>query len=366
LVAKEGTTVDVVVSFGYGVSPAVTLLKSQAYVVNVAATNPGVFTIGGDGQGDAAALANSNYSLIAQASPGIVRTTATNSDIVDLYVTGLGVPDSTYAGTPVGIGLSDHCMPPATYWANDTGTTSDDGLIIVPAFFSGAGAIQPCFLVAGANVPTVTIGGQPAVVLFAGWVQGAVAGLYQIDVQLPSAVPTLPGGAAAFTYATTNPVGNAVGNAPATGVVALPVVVTAVGKTSQAGADVWVEQSLLATVTCATGGMLATPSFVASNPVYTVTIGHGVTLPLAANAVTVVGTQGATAGPVYSFAAGASSGVVNGLTLSAFPDDLAVDPATGILSGTPTIGSAGLNIEVTVTDATSGFVGNVIITLNIT
>jgi hypothetical protein len=57
---------------------------------------------------------------------------------------------------------------------------------------------------------------------------------------------------------------------------------------------------------------------------------------------------------------------VNGLTISAFPDDLAVDGTTGILSGTPTIGSAGLNIGVTVTDATSGFVGNVIITLNVT
>jgi len=364
LAAKAGSTVDVVVSFGYGVSPAATLLKSQAYTVNVAATDPGVFTIGGDGQGDAAALANANYALIAQAAPGIVRTTATNSDIVDLYVTGLGVPDSTYAGVDVGTGASKNCMPAATYWANDTGTTSDDGLVIVPSFFS-AGAIQPCFLLAGANIPTVSIGGQPAVVLFAGWVQGAVAGLYQINVQLPSAVPTLPGGAAAFTYATTNPVGNAVGNAPATGVVALPVFVTAGGKASQAGAAVWVEQSLLATVTCATGGMLTSPAFVASNPVYTVTIGHGVTLPLAANAVTVVGTQGAAAGPVYSFAATAP-GTVNGLTISAFPDDLAVDGTTGILSGTPTIGSAGLNIGVTVTDATSGFVGNVIITLNVT
>ncbi len=369
LLAKVGSTVDIIVSFGYG--NGANMLKSQAYTVNVAATDPGVFTIGGDGQGNAAALNNTTWALITQSAPANMRTTAANSDYVDLYVTGLGVPDSTSTGTAVGSGASQFCMAPAAYWANDTGTTSDDGLVIEPAFYT-ANTIQPCFLLAGSNVPTVTVGGQPATVLFAGWVQGAVAGLYQIDIQLPSSTPTLPNSTPAFTYAANNTPGNVMG----TNIVSLPVVVTtpANSKTSQVGASLWAQQSLLATASCATSGTpaacgaatLAGPSVVTSNPVYTLTATHGVALPATTAAITIIGSQGAASGASYSFAAGASTGSVNGLALSAFPDDLAVDPATGILSGTPGTDANGLNIEVTVTDATSGFTGNAIITLNIT
>jgi uncharacterized protein (TIGR03437 family) len=366
LAAKEGSTVDVVVSFGYGVAPAATLLKSQPFTVNVAATDPGIFTVGGDGEGDSATLANSTYTLIATASPATIRTIGANSDIVDLYVTGLGVPDSTYTTVLDGTGLSDNCMPAAAYWALDTGTTSDDGLVIEPSFFS-ANAIQPCLRTNGANIPAVSIGGQPATVLFAGWVQGAVAGLYQIDVQLPSAVPSMPSLLPAFTYAAGNIPGNAVGNPAATGSSDLSVVVTANGKTSQSGVGIWVEQSLLATVSSTTAGMVSTPSFVASNPVYTVTAPAGVALPAAGVlAVTVAGSQGsAGADSVYTYAV-ASPGTVNGLTTSAFADGITVDGTVGTIIGTPTAASNGLSVEITVTETASGWIGNVILTFVIT
>ena len=51
--------VDIVVTFGYG--SGATLLKSAPFTVNVAATDPGMFTIGSDGQGSGAAL-SASYS----------------------------------------------------------------------------------------------------------------------------------------------------------------------------------------------------------------------------------------------------------------------------------------------------------------
>ena len=366
LVAKEGSTVDIVVSFGY--ATGATMLKSLPYTVNVVATNPGVFTVGGDGEGSAAALATGTYALITNSAPAIARTNVANSDVVQLYVTGLGVPDSTFNGTGGGgSGLSATCMKAIDYFANVQSATSaspavttDDGLVMESAFYD-TGAMEPCFLVAGNNLPSVAIGGQPAVVQWAGWVSGAVAGLYQINVQLPSSTPTLPGGAAAWTYASNNISGHVMG----TDVVSLPVVVTAGTKTSQAGANLYVEQGLLATVTCSAcgAGVFTAPAgAITSNPVYTVTIAHGTALP----AITVVGAQGAAASPSYGFLAGASTGSVSGLALSAFPDDLAVDPASGILSGHPGNDANGLNIEIAVTDATSGLTGNVIISFVIT
>lgn len=340
LTAKEGSTVDIVVSFGYGTAGSATLLKSQAYSVSVAATDPGVFTIGGDGQGSAAALNNASYALITSTGPAMVRTNASNSDVIDLYVTGLGVPDSTFTGTAGsgGTGASATCMTAAAYWANDTGTTSDDGLVIEPAFYT-AGAIEPCFLLSGSNIPTVTVGGQPASVLWAGWVQGAVAGLYQIDVQLPSSTPTAPSGSPAFTYAA-NDAGATMGSAP----VSLPVVVTAGSKNSQVGADLWVEQGLLATVSGLTSGELASPSVVTSNPVYTVTLHNGTPLPedLAATALTVAGAQGT--GP-YAYSS-ASAALQAGADLTLNSD--------GTITGTPGSDMIGTTtVVITVTDSSA-------------
>jgi len=333
-------TVDIVVSFGYGTGS--TMLTSQPYTVSVAATDPGVFTLNGDGEGDAAALAAS-YALITQSAPAIMRTTATDSDTILLYVSGLGAPDSD--GTH-GTGASANCMNATHYYSNvesatsAPGVTSDDGMLMEPQFYdTGTGITEPCFQVGGTNIPSVTIAGQPAVVQWAGWVQGAVAGLYQINVQLPSSTPTLPSGSAAFTYASDD-AGAAIGS---TTVAHVPVVITAPNSgsvTSQpVGVNLWVLEGLLGTATGA-----GSPSGPPSNPVYTFSGAHGTDL----SGVAVVGTEGV--GP-YSYAVASTSTLPSDLTLN---DD-------GTITGTPGSDMEGTtNVTFTVTDS-NGLTGNVTI-----
>ena len=108
--AYAGNTVDMVVGFGYGSGS--TMLNSLPFSVTIAATNPGIFAMSGDGQGDAAVLSGT-YALVNQANPAGAQLVSTNSDIVQLYVTGLGRPDSDGTGT----GYSATCMPADSYWA---------------------------------------------------------------------------------------------------------------------------------------------------------------------------------------------------------------------------------------------------------
>lgn len=189
-----GQPVDVVVTFG--------TLASAPYTVLIAANNPGMFTMTGDGQGDAAALINTDGSLITSTN-GASVSGLTGSDTIQLYVTGLGAPDSDGVATEAYTGNTVTCMsaqtttsPAATgYYAAvnsavnlltglNPALTSDDGLVMQPYAFV-TNQLQPCLKVASA--PTVTIGGQQATVTFAGWVQGAVAGLYQVNASLPLA-----------------------------------------------------------------------------------------------------------------------------------------------------------------------------------
>ena len=65
IAAQIGNQVDVVVSFGYGSGAT---LRAVLPSVGVVATNPGIFTIGADGQGDVAV--DSDYSLISADNPG--------------------------------------------------------------------------------------------------------------------------------------------------------------------------------------------------------------------------------------------------------------------------------------------------------
>jgi len=239
--AYIGSTVDIVVSFGYGTGS--TMLKGSPYSVTIAATDPGVFSIGGDGQGDAAAL-SATYDLISSTNPAGARSVATDSDIVQLYVAGLGRPDSDGTGS----GYSATCMPTDGYWAavnSATGAspalTSNDGLVIQSSMVP-SGQIQPCVKSTSPDVPSVTVGGVAGVVKYAGWVAGSIAGLYQINVQLPVSSST-------FTDAT-----GATGPATSTALY-LPIVVTAAGKSSQhSGVSMWVVRSLLVTSTGAVSG----------------------------------------------------------------------------------------------------------------
>jgi uncharacterized protein (TIGR03437 family) len=91
--AQIGSEIDVVVNYGTA--------HSAPYPVNLIATDPGIFTIGADGQGSGAIL-NSAYALVGSANPAGARHTSTDSDIVQVYMTGLGIPDSTARGGVVG------------------------------------------------------------------------------------------------------------------------------------------------------------------------------------------------------------------------------------------------------------------------
>jgi uncharacterized protein (TIGR03437 family) len=232
-----GSSVDMVVNFGYGTGA--NLLKSAVYTVNLAATDPGVFTVGADGQGSGAIL-DQNFNLVTSVNPSGARATSTDSDIIQLYMTGLGIPDSTADDVTTGgaYAWSADCVSPANYLTAFNAATANslatlDGALIVPSPLI-AGRLVPCLLSGGSDVPTVTVGGQPAVVKYAGWVAGTVAGLYQVNVQLPSTT------AGSGTFHTAS------GATPTTLTipVQLPVVVTAAGNASQAGVTVWVNPAL--------------------------------------------------------------------------------------------------------------------------
>jgi len=230
-------TVDIVVNFGYG--SGTTLLHSNPFTVNIANMDPGVFTIGSDGQGSGAAL-DLSWALISSTNPAGIRTGAVStgdSDIIQLYVTGPGVPDSTGDDTQTNQG----CIAAVTGNGNyqsvlqaatsvSPALTSIDGSVIQSALLL-SGNTPPCL----SSEPTVTIGGVSSTVTYAGFVADTVAGLYQISVTLPSSVgtfyPNYP--------QTTSPITNI------TQLVQLPVQVTVGGVTSQSDVTVWVTPRLL-------------------------------------------------------------------------------------------------------------------------
>jgi trimeric autotransporter adhesin len=185
--AKTGSVVDLLVTYG----PNGTNNVSLPYSVLIAATDPGVFTAGGDGVGSAAAL-DHNYNLIGSTNPAGFGATG-SSDTVTFYVTGLGVPDTDgLIGTAWG---GTKCITTTAYYnavvATGIDPLSDDGLVIQSALYVPQGdGLPPCFkstdLPASSNLPIVKIGGVAGTIAYAGWVPDSVAGLYQINVMLPS------------------------------------------------------------------------------------------------------------------------------------------------------------------------------------
>lgn len=161
--------VDISVGFGSGYSPAVP--------VATALTDPGIFTIGSDGVGDAAALATTgNYPVIGSANPAVIRPTGAPSDMVQIYMTGLGAPDTG-------------CMTVSTY---DTaaGLQTIDGAVLQASYLGALKA--PCFL-APATSAAFTFGYSGSTLAgiyasdgsqWAGWV--TIPGLYGANVTLPA------------------------------------------------------------------------------------------------------------------------------------------------------------------------------------
>jgi len=305
-IAQAGGLVDIVVSFGYGTGA--TMLSSTPFPVNIATTNPGVFTIGADGEGQAAVLNSRDYSLIAPGNEAGVRSTADDSDTVLFYVTGLGAPDSTGDNATSGSsGWSADCITTASYLTSlnaQTGgsLTAVDGLIIQAALLN-TGRLSPCISSTSANLPTVSIGGVAATVSYAGWVANSIAGLYQMNVKMPGST----GGP--FIDATGASVSSI------TAPTQLPVLVTAHGRTSQAGVTLWVAARLKVVAPTVTAGTVGTVWATTNNAV--------------------VATEGTSP---YRYA------VTSGL----LPSGLTLNAANGQITGTPAANTAG-SYTVTVT-----------------
>jgi uncharacterized protein (TIGR03437 family) len=191
-------TVDMYVNFGYGAAGAATLHSSSVYTLNLAPKDPGIFTISADGQGSGAIL-NSTYALVGSSNPAGLRGSTADSDMVQIYMTGLGIPDSTGSGSTGASAWSADCYSPAAYLTlfnaltgPATNLTSLDGAIITPTA-NATGRLTPCFL--STDTLSVTVGGAAASFTpagsYAGFAPATVAGLYQLNVYLPTSATAL-------------------------------------------------------------------------------------------------------------------------------------------------------------------------------
>jgi hypothetical protein len=326
----NGLGVDISVTFGYG--SGATLLKSNTFPVNIAASDPGLFTIGSDGQGAPAAL-NSNWALIGPTNPAGMRNgsiTPNDSDTIQLYVTGLGAPTSQGDNTSAGDGSAalTNCIGAVT--ASGTGNyqatlgggfTNIDGDVIQQLLLNTS-RFAPCLT----TVPVVTIGGVQGTVSYAGFVSNTVAGLYQVNVQLPAST-----GATLHPDYPTNSVSAQITTLKTP--TQLPVFVTVGGGTpSQAGVMLSVIPRLLMT---------------APSSLTTLQVGHFWT-------GTVLAQEG-TGSPTFA------------ITSGSLPAGLALVATTGVISGHPGPNTNGnFTVTVTATDTASvPLTGSVTFTLSV-
>jgi hypothetical protein len=207
--------VDIAVGFGGAYSNVVPIA--------LAPTDPGVFTVGSDGTGNAAVLdaINPYMPLISSTNPAIiVPGSAGSTDWVQIYMTGLGAPDTN----------DSSCMTVPNY---DSATLLQtiDGAVLQPSVLGGLGA--PCFSVPATSADVKF--GYPSHTAAAyaensaGWV--TIPGLYAVNAQLPN---------------------NAAGMKDASGTVSSPfvapmqvdVTVSNASLASQAGVTMWVAPQL--------------------------------------------------------------------------------------------------------------------------
>ena len=345
--AYQNQLVDIVVNYGPAGSPA----ASAKYPVIVKATDTGVFTVGGDGAGAAAALdltvSNSAPPLITASAPALINVGS--SDQISLYVTGLGEPDATTSAV-AWPSASLTCMAPSDYLTNLTtaypaaGITSVDGLVVQGSILATTSYGAPCFkssdTPASSNLPIVQIGGLNATVTYAGWVTDSVAGLYQINVTLPSGASSSAN--SAFTAGYVSNFKDANNNAVTANTlksgVALPLQVSSGGVWSQAGVTLNVSYSLTAT----------------------------------ANHTSITGTAASFAvGPTVIVQLGASNGSGNysyADLSSALPAGFHLNTSTGAITVTGTVSSTGgaVPVTITVTDTSTNVTGTIVVTFNLT
>ncbi|HME09561.1 MAG TPA: hypothetical protein VKG25_21055 [Bryobacteraceae bacterium] len=192
--------------------------SSTAVPITITATDPGIFTVNSAGSGDGAIL-DLNYNLISNTNPASIRVGPTTSDIIQVYASGLGVPvDGT--GTCITLAAYEALLSPSP--------ATIDGVVLQSSLLTGAGDLPPCL----ATTPTSKIGNVTSVALgspYAGFVSGAVAGLYQVNLRLPN------NGSVTFK--------DAAGQSHTTGVLG-PLQVPVLVGTSQANVSMWVVPQL--------------------------------------------------------------------------------------------------------------------------
>ncbi|MBY0502890.1 MAG: putative Ig domain-containing protein [Bryobacteraceae bacterium] len=308
LSAHAGTTVNVVVSFGFGTGA--TQRTSAPFPVSIVATSPGLFTIGSNGQGDGAIL-DSNWAVVTPTNPAAIRTNAGSvsggvSDTVQIYLTGLGMPstgaDNASAGSSGGAVWGTDCVSTSSFLTSlnanaSSSLTSLDGTVILSSLLN-TNRLVPCIASGSANSPTVTIGGRNAVVSYAGFLPDSIAGLYQINAKLPvNGLASLTDSTGATLSSITAPV-------------QLPVIVTANSRSSQTGVNIWVAPRLRVTGPSGAG------------------LTGRVGIAWASSNNVVAATEGTSP---YRFA----------ITSGVLPAGLLFNTATGAISGTPNANTSG-------------------------
>jgi uncharacterized protein (TIGR03437 family) len=231
-IAAFGGSANITVNFG--------AVSSAAVPVTITAMDPGIFTVNSAGTGDGAIL-DVNFNLISNTNPAAIRPA--NSDVVQIYMTGLGNPVDGTSG----------CITLAAYEALLSPSPATlDGVVLQSSLLALASDNPPCLT----NYPTTgtKIGNVAPVALgspYTGWVAGSVAGLYQVNLRLPA-----NGSGVTFTDASAHTHTTGV-----TGPMQLPVVVG----TSQTGVSMWVVPQLTLVAPTALTGTDGTAWASASN-----------------------------------------------------------------------------------------------------
>jgi hypothetical protein len=309
-------TVDMYVNFGYGAAGSATQHSSSVFTLSLAPKDPGIFTVNANGTGNGAIL-NSSYALVGQSNPAGLRGSSADSDMIQIYMTGLGIPDSTGSGSTGISAWSADCYSPTAYLGlfnaltgPAVSLTSLDGAIITPSA-NATGRLVPCFL--SADTLSVTVGGAAAsfvpVGSYAGFAPATVAGLYQLNVYLPTSATALT------TISNSNA---AVLTGPAQVPVKVTSTVSAVNYSSQNGVYVWVAPKLKVTPPGSLNGQVSVPY-----------------------------SQSVTASESPSM-----STITYALTSGALPNGLTLNTSSGLISGTPQANTGG-NYTVTVSASDS-------------
>jgi uncharacterized protein (TIGR03437 family) len=171
---------QVVVAYGPTSGSQTPSNDNVAYLVAPVLANPGIFTTSSSGQGQGAIL-NQDGTVNSSSNK------ETPGSVISIYASGLGTPDSTAAyAAAKAAAFPTTCISVQNYVtaAALSSPATPDGAIIETSLLTPDNLYAPCF--STTNQITVTIGGSAATLKYAGWVAGSVAGLYQINVAVPT------------------------------------------------------------------------------------------------------------------------------------------------------------------------------------